>query len=257
MRVRAARPEDAPAIVELFQSTFPPERLDLLIYGCAGVVSYVTKYITAPAATAELRYTVVEEGGRVVGCAELRSGKPVILNYIAVSPDVAGKGIGARLLRSALGEFPRARTVQLDVWEDNERALQWYLHLGFESVGATDWWEMPPPQRRGSEVGVISGWAHAAASQTCYGFSQLQLEREIVYTIGRLGEDWYRVNSREVLERDWVRNTLALLDPKRRVLALLPAAEKEFGAASGRKIVRSIRMEGPVSGVLRGTAARH
>ena len=56
-----------------------------------------------------------------------------------VETELQGRGIGRKLMEAAL-RHPRlagARRIFLQVWEENERALRLYEHLGFERLGTT------------------------------------------------------------------------------------------------------------------------
>jgi ribosomal protein S18 acetylase RimI-like enzyme len=53
---------------------------------------------------------------------------------IAVSPEVHGRGIGAKLIAAALAEFRRrgATRVKVAVWAGNTVAIKFYQHCGFQ-----------------------------------------------------------------------------------------------------------------------------
>jgi diamine N-acetyltransferase len=56
---------------------------------------------------------------------------------IYVDPGFQGRGVGKALMDSAFAH-PRARRggfMLIDVWDENERALSFYLRYGFRQVG--------------------------------------------------------------------------------------------------------------------------
>ncbi len=62
------------------------------------------------------------------------------VNAIYVQSDYQGKGIG-RMLMDAAFEHPRfggADNIFVDVWDENRRAVAFYLKYGFEIVGKCD-----------------------------------------------------------------------------------------------------------------------
>lgn len=93
---------------------------------------------------------VAEKGGQVVGVAMLELKKSssyealvprtyAYLNELAVSPVVQRQGIG-RALYMASVEWARQRaaaSLELNVWEFNERALAFYQSLGMSTLNRT------------------------------------------------------------------------------------------------------------------------
>ncbi|MFD0556478.1 putative acetyltransferase [Stackebrandtia endophytica] len=78
--------------------------------------------------------TVATVAGEIVGFVGLADGG---LEMLFVEDEHRGRGIGTLLLRDALA---RSATLRVDVNEQNERALGFYLRHGFHRVGrsATD-----------------------------------------------------------------------------------------------------------------------
>lgn len=61
------------------------------------------------------------------------------LHRLYVDSDRQGRGLGRELLEAALGH-PRlaaAERIEVQVWEENERALRLYERYGFERAGTT------------------------------------------------------------------------------------------------------------------------
>lgn len=83
-------------------------------------------------------YYVVKEEEKILGFVSFMNilGE-VHINNIAVDKDKRRKGIGARLLKFALGYYPRDEImgVTLEVRTDNEPALNLYEKFGFHIVG--------------------------------------------------------------------------------------------------------------------------
>jgi ribosomal-protein-alanine N-acetyltransferase len=87
-------------------------------------------------ATPSSRFTVVVENGDVLGYAVTgRAGSRGYLQRLAVDPTRAGEGIGTDLVKDSL-RWVHARGVQrimVNTQERNQRALDLYHHLGFET----------------------------------------------------------------------------------------------------------------------------
>jgi putative acetyltransferase len=75
---------------------------------------------------------VRDEEKLVAGFIGIAEGK---IEMLFIHPDWRGHGIGSRLLKYAVDE--RAAT-GLDVNEQNDQALGFYLHMGFEIVGRSE-----------------------------------------------------------------------------------------------------------------------
>lgn len=81
----------------------------------------------------------------LVNLACVRDEKGIPLGFIGVvedkvemlfvHPNAMGKGIGKRLMHHAIKEL---RSNKVDVNEDNEQAVGFYLHLGFEVVSRSE-----------------------------------------------------------------------------------------------------------------------
>jgi ribosomal protein S18 acetylase RimI-like enzyme len=102
--------------------------------------------VAAPAGTAERvrgrlarddhRTVVAEQAGRVAGFATTVPEGPgtLLLQHLAVAPDVAGRGLGRRLLADAVAHAA-GRPLALDVRIGNGRAIALYERAGFARAG--------------------------------------------------------------------------------------------------------------------------
>lgn len=125
-RIRLARPEDVPAIVDL-------------------VNGYATQNLMLPRSPEEVTrglgsWLVAEVDGRVVGCAALARLSPTLaeIRSLAVAPDQAGKGIGSQIVR-ALIEVARQEGVTQVVALTLRQSF--FERLGFERVNR---WDISP-----------------------------------------------------------------------------------------------------------------
>lgn len=79
---------------------------------------------------------VAEEDGVVVGftCVRHKARSPTtMLYYIMVSKDAEGTGVGYALMRDLEEQTPHP-AIELKVEKDNERAIKFYLRLGYVVV---------------------------------------------------------------------------------------------------------------------------
>lgn len=74
-------------------------------------------------------------GDRVIGIAGLRPRFRVPLLFIVVEDAFHGQGVGRSLMQSLLKDAVRRYSyIVLTVSKQNERAVSWYLKLGFQRV---------------------------------------------------------------------------------------------------------------------------
>jgi 2-polyprenyl-3-methyl-5-hydroxy-6-metoxy-1,4-benzoquinol methylase/ribosomal protein S18 acetylase RimI-like enzyme len=225
--IRAALPDDAAGIVDVMRASFAPSRLSLFIYGCSGVDRYVRAQICAEDYGCDSTFDVAVAHGAIVGMIEMRSlPDRLFLNYVAVAPEVRASRLGTRLLSAAFASVagPPHRSMALDVHEDNVAALRWYDSLGFVAGTMTEWFVLPLPSAAGTPRGRVIGAPQAAVCHDAFGFSRITVSTPNGYhEVGKLGTRWFRITSRGAIEDPALLATLSVLDPDRRVLALLPA----------------------------------
>ncbi|MCC4908009.1 ribosomal protein S18-alanine N-acetyltransferase [Microbacterium sp. cx-59] len=125
--IREATADDLGAIMALERASFPTD-------------AWSTAMMRAELASPHGRYLVLERDGVLAGYAGLRSvvGAPdADIQTIAVSESERGRGSGRMLLRALIGiaHERRARTVFLEVRDDNPVAQQLYASEGFVETG--------------------------------------------------------------------------------------------------------------------------
>ncbi len=231
-----AHPEHSAGIVAVIRSGFSPEILGATVYGCHGIVRFIEGQIGLPRAVAETTWTVATHAtgsgpAEVIGCAEVRrSPHELLLNYISVLPAYRGAGLGRKMLLAAIADRQKdQRDMLLDVLTENEAANRWYERLGFQDQQRAEWWDLGPCSSlhgtaRSRRAGYLSGYPQASVTQREFGFSQFDVTTpDGRTTIGRLGEQWFRVTRAGALEDPAVAAALEAIDPGRHVLAILPA----------------------------------
>ena len=59
----------------------------------------------------------------------------VVINRLYVHPQYQRKGIGEMLLNTSISAFPETKRVRLEVEEQNQKGLSFYLKQGFKEIG--------------------------------------------------------------------------------------------------------------------------
>jgi GNAT superfamily N-acetyltransferase len=152
VHIRPGLTKDAAALASLAQRTFvdtfgadtSPEDLQA---HCAA--SYGVAQQTAELTSADTITLLADDGGRLVGYAQVRPHEPppcvtvgdvIELHRFYVDAPAHGTGVAQRLM-SAVQDAARAagaRHLWLGVWEHNPRAIRFYTKCGFVDVGSHD-----------------------------------------------------------------------------------------------------------------------
>ena len=77
-----------------------------------------------------------DENGRKLGLITARrvDDDTLMLHRLYVHPNFQRQGTGSRLLDAALTEFPTAKTMRLEVEEENKKGYTFYLKQGFRDI---------------------------------------------------------------------------------------------------------------------------
>jgi hypothetical protein len=177
--------------------------------------------------SSESAYFVAQSTGGIIGAAELRrQPNRLFLNDIAVHQNYRGKGVGATLLSAAVQTSGvSSGQIGLDVFHDNVRALQWYCRLGFAISTSAEFVEVGPPSEAEEEPAYLSGLPQADLCQERFGFSRFSvITMKGTFSVGRIGDTWFRLTDIAALGSPSVFASLRLLDPARRIFAIVPAS---------------------------------
>jgi ribosomal protein S18 acetylase RimI-like enzyme len=125
--LRRARPEDGPAVAELFGRSFGTLTFLPALHTAEEDLAYFGEVV------AEQEVWLWEEDGRVLGFAALDA---TTLNHIYVEPDAHRRGVGSALFAHAQARRPAG--FRLWVFQRNENARRFYERRGMRVVELTD-----------------------------------------------------------------------------------------------------------------------
>ncbi|MEN3008175.1 GNAT family N-acetyltransferase [Pseudothermotoga sp.] len=142
MSIRWVRLSDAPQLV-VFKKTVTSESPFLITYPDEVEDVFEARRFISIYLTDDRRiFLVAEQGGQIVGMITLAgSAKRKVLHKaelgISVRKSHWGKGIGSALMSEALkiAKQKGFKKIQLEVMENNERAIKLYQKFGFEIEG--------------------------------------------------------------------------------------------------------------------------
>jgi GNAT superfamily N-acetyltransferase len=125
--VRAAQPDDAAAIAEVFIPSFESLTFLPTLHTHDEHRDFIRSLVVRD------EVWVAEEDGRIVGMAALAEN---VLGQLYVHPDFQSRGAGSALLEKAKERRPRGFTFW--VFQQNDRARTFYEHRGCRLVRVTD-----------------------------------------------------------------------------------------------------------------------
>lgn len=149
MHLRAATPDDAPALAEFGKTSFAGAFAHL--YRPADLAAFEQETHAVDVVRAEIegdecRHMLAEIDGLMVGYCKLRvpsklaehstAANPLELGQLYAAPGRTGQGIGAALMEWALDEARAGGhdAVLLSVWSGNHAAQRFYRRYGFDKV---------------------------------------------------------------------------------------------------------------------------
>ena len=152
MIIRPVEEDDIPALADLaaktftetFGHSFTPEKLEAQLKETRS-----KEYFRSVIDKDTILMAVKDE--RLAGYVQLSDVKVEVqgiepgpndqaINAIYIHSDFQGQGIGKALMDSAFDHprFTKADNIFIDVWDENKRAVQFYMKYGFEVVGKCD-----------------------------------------------------------------------------------------------------------------------
>ncbi len=143
------------------------------------------------------------------------------INYIAVDPEFQGKGV-ARSLLTHLEEYCHhilnVNSLSLDMHISSDAAFRLYKKWGFVAKYSTYVYPASIESCTLQECSFeIVNWLDAEAWQHTYGFSKvrLSLNNSEVLNVGRLGDDYWRIDATTYLQHSGLPYALKAIDANR------------------------------------------
>lgn len=245
-----ARPEDASKICAVLRATLTRNMRIVSIYGDARAAGHLEGILVDGAGSRGYRVRVLRREGEVVGCTISRNMADRHLDYIALSSEYLGLGLGKRLLQDF--EDAAVGSLTLDVFATNRRAIGMYRASGFDEVMRREVIvvRIPTADPKDGEARSLlrrDEIARAGREVRERGFSNLTVRAgsDAPLSLGLIGERSVRILESGMLAIDDALALVSSVFPER-LYAILPQgvatrAEREFADVS-------IRMEKYASG---------
>ena len=169
MKIAKARVEEVQEIRKMlsdtwrdtYSSVFSPETMQKLT-----AAWHSPESLASQIRTSDIFFAVAkDDANKIVGLVTAqRQDKGTLVVYrLYVDPKHQRKGIGNELLKGSVSAFPKIRRIQLEVEEQNQKGLSFFLKEGFVRVEAK---KVPA---EGVFVRVVSMEKHISTEEKCEG----------------------------------------------------------------------------------------
>lgn len=216
--IRGIEKEHIASLVDLVRSSFESNYIIPSIYRGAGIIKFVEREIENQ--FSPYRYFVLWDGEVIAGYAEFKIFENTtvgFLNIIAVHNHYKGRGIGHILLGYAKDWLIKEgfTSIQLDVYESNSIALNWYTKFGFERIGVNLFAKIKLGQQiRKTQDIYLQNWPQYKELHDVFGFYFLEFNIGLENTkIGVIGDDLIiRATYSNILKQniDFISNTFGV-----------------------------------------------
>jgi ribosomal protein S18 acetylase RimI-like enzyme len=129
VRIRAATPEDADAIAEVFIASFATLSFLPRLHTNAETIDFIANKVLR-----EQEVLVAEQNGGIVGFVAMAHGN--FLEHLYVHPDSQGRGVGRVLLMRAKQRMPDG--FRLWLFQQNTQARRFYERHGLRAIEFTE-----------------------------------------------------------------------------------------------------------------------
>jgi ribosomal protein S18 acetylase RimI-like enzyme len=160
MRIAKARVEEVQEIkkalsdtwLDTYSSVFSPETMQKLTASW-----HSPEFLESQIRDSDIFFAVAkDDANKIVGLVTAqRQDKDTLVVYrLYVDPKHQRKGIGSELLKGSVSAFPKVRLIQLEVEEQNQKGISFFLKEGFVQV------EVKKVLAEGVSVRVVSMEQH-------------------------------------------------------------------------------------------------
>jgi ribosomal protein S18 acetylase RimI-like enzyme len=129
VRIRAATPEDADAIAEVFIASFATLSFLPRLHTNAETIDFIANKVLR-----EQEVLVAEQNGGIVGFVAMAHGN--FLEHLYVHPDSQGRGVGRVLLMRAKQRMPDG--FRLWLFQQNTQGRRFYERHGLRAIEFTE-----------------------------------------------------------------------------------------------------------------------
>ncbi len=174
-KVKQLEKDNVKSFVRIIRESFQSQHLIPSIYRSKGVEHFILNELDN--IFSPYLYFVAYNGSQIVGCAEFKiiaGSDTFFLNMIASEKEFKGRGIGKAILNFAINFYAGLgyKNLQLDVYQDNNAALDWYFIMGFKQLDHKFLYEIKTSILNLEETNIyIQNFPQYKISKESYGFN--------------------------------------------------------------------------------------
>ena len=140
LTIQKANIDDAIEIKELLRETWNSTYADILSPDEIEKVTsewHSLKLLRKQIKNPKVLFLVVKLGDELIALCNtsIMKGDHINIQRLYVRPGYQGQGIGSKLIKEVSIRFPKCRKIDLEVEEQNDRAIAFYQKQGFKKVG--------------------------------------------------------------------------------------------------------------------------
>ena len=138
--IERANAEDVPEIKQVLSETWRATYSSFLSQATINMVTSVwhsPEQLAAEIQNPRIFFSVARTNdGAIIGLTTVRqiTDDTVVLSRLYILPPYQRQGIGSQLLQAGIAAFPTARTIRLEVEENNHSAYTFYHNHGFRET---------------------------------------------------------------------------------------------------------------------------
>ena len=185
---------DLPNIIALISRSYEPRLRPYMTYTQHGVMTFLALHLLYPESFPEKYFYIsADENDQAVGFAEFKlvAEKTGFMSYICVAEHVRGQGVATSLIDHFVISHQTLDRLELDVFDDNSKALRLYQNLGFGRLEQKTWLRRPLPH---PSLPLSIPQLHTSmATFAAYGFCEIPVKwRDNDIKLGRIGANVLR-----------------------------------------------------------------
>ena len=140
VEIHKAKPSEVKEIKKVLSDTWKDTYKE--IYSPESIAIFTSEWHSPENLLAQMNdsnfyFAVAKVGNKIVGLTTVRklTDRAVFMYRLYIIPEYQRKGVGSKLMESALETFPKTKTIRLEVEEKNEKGISFYKKQGFREIG--------------------------------------------------------------------------------------------------------------------------
>lgn len=242
--------KDTPMVLELIRNGMNENYLQTTIYSSKKIDAYLGFLIESNYEISGYYYFGYFIDEHLIGFCEWRDvdQETIFLNNIYVDDNYKGLKIGSELISHGFNLAMRLnkRSMKLDVYTTNDRALKWYRKLGFYQTNISYIYSVDGKTSylKNTFDSFIPNYAQAIALYESFGFTNINVRTKMSnYVVGIPNPFYYKIDSSIDMEDEDLLKILDVTFPNRKAMFTSKEPQMHISNDSINLIGSSISMK--------------